>query len=644
MTKADERQRIEKARAQEYLAKRADTAELVHEIGAWFSALCGLPRDCSLAARPETTSLVEALRRKGTTDLAEAVEKIDQREGRIPPGRWILALLVGVAAANYHADDLASGRRSKWHLFELGWYGAWDVYLETLLALALGREDVASGIWNELERQIESVAQDPGLYAIVSFREEVRRSARAYLESPDLNQAWGGPMDGLVSLHAPYLFQMAQRLDAGRMLGILARAPHPAMISGCIDGSRPEELPDLIRQAPAAFDASGKVLSASMVAADIFKLTEDACRRVAWEKDGNGDILIADDQTELEARASELTAFTEVFTGALRSRPDAEELSWNWLERLVREGNGSGKWSLRYDGRQGFVIDPLMSLISSVASSLAWREDRHSWIGGAKGPWRIDRIGSAIAVMACTPDLPSSERESALLGFLLRYEPEYAQALDAMAGRRNAIARVGGSQILHATDPRAFVVDLWDRMRPVREKAWRRSSGERVGNDCGEVVALWAMSAMEQAPTASKHGLWVATASIICDAMSTDHAAAVWQFWPTALCRLCRSFRAVQESAGHPHGPSLLEWLLRPYIGPSETFFGMVLALHGAGTSLDEIDDALKHYGTSLPSLASRYLLHQGLRIERGYFDPGWVDRVRELAERADCGPGSVQS
>lgn len=619
------------ADAERTLSARADAAELRGLVTAWVDATrsLGSSPPNGVAAEPATVALAEELERRDLGQLSQALRLLDQREGAIPPGRWLLARLLGSAVAACFADGLAAGERRLIELRGLESYGAWDAFAAELPECL--RSDVAAqeGFWRELASLVETVRAEPERYALTAHRESVRAAVEAYREMPEVGEAWETRLDSYVLLDEGFLFTVARRIDPERYLAHLGRLPHPVFVGQCVDGGECGDLPGLIRAAPPAFDGAGAYRPEGMVIISLLQACAAECRRRAWGGRDTPRPVGPADEGSLEPARADLEAFADAALEVLFDRGDAIAVGWLWLERLVFEGEHRGLWRCDRQQGTGLVLDPLMGLISRLSARLEPRADRLAWIREAQDLWRVDRIAAVLAVATGREPAEPETRETLLGELLIGLEPAYAGAVQAIERSDCIVGRIGAVHVLGAAEPERFVGNLWDELRPVRERAWHFGS-EEVRNGVAELAVLWAVCAMEMAAGDLRRKLWLALSSILESAMQTDHPSSPGGFWPATLRRLCRSASAILTGAPAEDLDVLAE-LIRPRVRADDLFFELVFVLENGGIDRSVIEAAVARWGLGLADLARRYLAMETLRIERGHYSQPWLSRVRSL-------------
>ncbi len=628
-------QAIAIAEAEHTLSGRADAPELRKMVADWIKQINsgdGKPEG-TVGSHPATFGLAAEFERRGLDALAEAVRLIDQQEGKIPQGRWLLARLLGGALADNFSDELAIDKRYRLQFLSLQSYGAWRAFVTRLIENLHSNESVRAGFWREIGRIVEKVQSNPGHYAMSADSVAIDQAVKSYQDEPDIKKAWDTPLDAYVYFGEAFLIRIAHKLSATLYVDTLTRLSHPVFVDQCIELRQSDNLPELVRLAPPAFNDSGAFMSEGMVLLGILKACAKDCCRIAWGDSASPSPVAFDKMTTLEPTVSALRKFIAEIADALFERADAELTSWAWLERLIFEGEHMGVWRCRPQPGEGFVIDPLMFLIREIAAKLSPRTDYLEWINAAAPLWRVDRMAAVLAVAAQDESVEGEQHSAFLMNLLKITVPAYAGASSAFGRQDCVIGRLGAGYVLASKDPALFIRTLWDTLRPIREQAWR-SRGSENRSDTGELAILWAICAMEVATGNLKISLWHALREILESAVRTDHPSSYGDTWPSALRRFFQSTNTILTGDADEDAAILAE-LLRPYVQADQDFFELIFTLESAGIERDAIKEATKRWGVLLEELARQYLVASTLRIQQGMLTRPWLDRVRDLIPEA---------
>ncbi|MER8665448.1 hypothetical protein NKH34_30650 [Mesorhizobium sp. M1148] len=615
------------AAAKRILDERSDTAELRAIVASWIAGigLEGSQPSEDLTSDPSTVDLAEDLERRNLPKLAEALRLLHQREGKIPQGHWLLAKLVGLAAADNFAQALIEDEFRPPVLLSMDNEGSSDAFMSALSERLKSDQTAQDGFWRAVERLVKQLHSKPEASGLSAHQETITRAVQSYQAKPDVEEAWESHLDSHVFFGDGYLFDIARRVSPARYLEYLGQLPHPVFVEQWVAENHGRNLPDLVRAAPLAFDQAGTFQPQGMVILCLLKACSAECRRIAWgeEAAAHGRQVI-----DIDSASSELRIFVDALIGGLSKRQDGTLVAWCWLEHLILEGERGGSWRYNGQDREEAVLDPLVTLIGQLSSMLRSRPDYIAWINEVQPLRRINRIAAVLAV-AGQQQSPGADLTPTLTDVLIPVAPSYPLAGSALSSPDCVVGRIGGGYLLSANNPVHHLEALWDEIRPLREHAWRFQDGD-TRNDVGTILALWAIFAMEAASGELKGKLWLSLRKVLEDAMQTDHASSPDRFWPDALRRFCLSAKDVLPDEPADRLEFLSE-LLRPYVRANGTFFDLVFALEGSGVDRSSIEAAVARWSFTLKVLAAQYLAAENLRIERKILSFPWLDRVRSL-------------
>ncbi|MFL0694320.1 MAG: hypothetical protein ACJLUP_20245 [Agrobacterium tumefaciens] len=630
MTNWQERKLKGLTQARNVLEARTDLSELVSLTAKWSAAISALERLDAADQHPLTVEFVELCTHSGLPDLAEAVLLFGQREGAIPPGRWLLAYLLGLAEAQISAVGFSEGRYIEADFLSMDSYGAWEVFVDALTSRLMIDQEAQKGFWQQIDSIVDRCTVDPGCGTLSLDKEYVGRNVRAYQEKPDFKEVWETALDAHVYLDGLFLLGIARQIAPNEYLKSLARFPHPVFVNQCVDEQSFEDLPGLIKAAPLAFDNEGILLPQGMVLFALLRASATACRNLGWGDSISSVVVSAEIQSELETKRIVLQSFIDNVVEAVISREDAATVGLLWLERLVFEGEHRGWWHLNLRNCDGYVLNVLMLLIVGLSSKLEMPNDLYKWIDEAAPLWRVDRMAAILIVAAHRVPQEGSELSKFAFELLVTTAPIHAGASNSLDRPACVIGQIGANAILAAEKPADFTLKLWDGLRPLRERAWR--SGGQTTNNAGEIAVLWAICAMEAAEGKLKRELWEAVAKVLESGRQTDHPSSDNRFWSTALRRFARSTSQILTQTLATDTDIIAE-LLRPHIRADSAFFEIIFAIEGGGVNPSLVRTAVSRWGMTLKDLASLYLKTHRLRISRLNLYRAWLDRITAISE-----------
>ena len=635
MTPWDELRKAAVGQANSILGSRADTVELRELFVEWIRATRNIPKStlAEISVHPATTALADALQAAGLDDASDYVRSSFEEVGPIHSGEWLFAILLGRACASDLASALSAGEWRDVPFWGHEEFGAWDAFLSELVCILEHDEAAREGAWVILAEMINRATGDPRFtFGNSEERAGVRAHVAQYVANPTIQEAWEGPLESRVLLDRSFLFGIVRKLDAKRFLAEAEKIPHPMFLDpGLKDDADETEIAHLIAEAPLAFNSDGVFRHAGMI---VVRLIREAAARIRHLA-GSGRVyplpLTPDDEARMRALTETATAAADVVLDAVFSRSDATFLAWAWLERLIFEGEHRGFW--RSDPRQGAgkVVDALIVLIAALARRLDIRDDAQAWALATEGVRRSDRVAAvlSVAMFGRAPDCRTIE--GLLRSTLINIEPPYS-AQAAVVRSDSVMGRIGGQCILTVERPDAFVAKVWQHLRPFRERAWRSMLQGDEKTNLGELLVLWSIFALDEAPADVQPGLLRTIEAILSDAFQTDRHAPGGGFWPAALERFGRSFGKACLGIMADETVGRVANLVRPYLRADDYFFRLIVSLTVSGLDPAIVHRAVSSFGLHLPDLVGEFLATRQQPIARGDYPPQWLQRVRSLS------------
>lgn len=622
-------------RAIERLGARADLREILGRFDAWLEAVDAPdgPDRGAVAIHPATGTLADALEAAGLREEAAFLRALAIETGPIRPGVWAVAQLLGRAAARRFLAGIVGQTGKTSALFGLESYGASDAFLLEV-AQILGRDATArAAAAAETARMVADARRNPGRFApFTQEREGVGEAVRAYLDEPEIDEAWETRLDGHVRFGSTLLTILATA-DTAEFLRQAGSLPHPAFAEQVLPDAprlREGDLLCLLRDAPAAFDDVGAYQAAGMIAVRLLHRIGEKIRLVAWGDRGATPVPPGE-QARLEPARAEAERVTARYLDALFTRTDAAFLGHAWLSRLIHEGEHRGHW--RPDRRRGdgFVLDPLIMLIVALARRLEPRPDHEGWVRDALPTWRIERAMAVIAVRAFAAQPDRGALQGLLEWTLATLGPALPGAADAVLRSDGVIGRIGAYGLL-ATDRRGDrLMQLWQAARPLRERAWRTSPSDDDHPAVAQLLILWGLAAVEAAPPGIGQPLWAPLDAMLRDAAQVDRVAFHGAFWPNAMQRYGRNVaRRPADAVDHA---ARLSQSVRCHVGPDEAFVRFTLAFVQAGGDRSLLRAAVTGVGEDLPTVLRRFLDRERIHAGRDRLDGPCLDEVRSLCE-----------
>jgi hypothetical protein len=207
------------------------------------------------------------------------------------------------------------------------------------------------------------------------------------------------------------------------------------------------------------------------------------------------------------------------------------------------------------------------------------------------------------------------------------------ESRDAIADQRNVVAAIGGSAICTLRDPVAWFTEIWQKLRPIREKNWRTGVGAGKHNSVAELLMLWGFAAHGFLPPAESSAFWASLEKSLRDAWQTD-ALVYPTVWSNALVRLFGIFEVQKGDRGGTTEQQMAE-LLFPYAAANYGFVRLVDSLTLQGWPIEVIRCAQAIAGFDLGRLVGQFLAMKKLVFALPQANRDEIGRFRRLAEAA---------
>jgi hypothetical protein len=563
-----------------------------------------------LARHPTTKKLAESLRAAGLEEAANYAESDWQREGPIHPGIWVFAILLGESFVCVFIESLNNGETRKPNFFGHDTFGAWDAF-ETSLTLRIRTEgDVRRAAVRELRDLARRILSDPSRFVIPSgagWQNGVIAEIKKYGNNPTVLQAWQSWIDSHIWVDGAFLAKCLLNVDKRIGIGLIATMPHPAFVRYCFGegylASQPDALAKAIAVAPRVFDDDGKFLATGALLVALLASAGEAVRRPARSADGSFIGVSADREDELRPALEEMRQVASSMVAAVFGRVDAAHVALAWLERLFFEGEHRSLWSGDRCAGQ-LVLDPLGALIAAIAEHLELPAEWQRWV--REGKLVAERAAIVVAIAVST-GRNSQDLASMMECLLLKDDINYMGIGDAAKHGQGIIGRMGGYAVSRLDDPADWLVRVWKKLRPARERNWLAHLNKSKCNKAPELLVLWGLAALNVTSSERREKLWVSIERAIRDAAQTDAVHFEQEFWTDALCRLFSHFSPEAASDRRAGYPRLAE-ALRPYAAANMRFMRLLLFLRRRGWEVGVIDAAVCAAGFNLRRLITMFL------------------------------------
>lgn len=630
-----EMQRSGTMKAIERLGARADLPELLGRFDAWLEAIGALeePGRGPVAVHPATGILADALEAADLRDEAAYLRDFAVDTGPIRPGVWAVAQLLGRASAHRFMAGLAGQTRNTSRSFGLEPYGAFDAFREEAADI-LERDAAAKATAvAETARKVAEARRNPGKFAIFTQEQAgVGEAVQAYQNEPAIKEAWETRLDSHVRFGST-LLTILSTADTAEFLSQAGALPHPVFVEQVLpDASRLGEgdLLRLLRDAPDAFDDACVYQAAGMMAVRLLHRVAEKIRLVAWGERGAVSVP-PEERAQLEPARAETERVAARYLDALFTRTDATFLAWEWLARLIYEGEHRGHWKPDRRCGDGIVLDPLILLIVALARRLEPRPDLEGWVRAVPALWRIERAMAGIAVGTFSAWQDRSASQDLLEWTLATLVPPFPGAADAALRSDSVTGRIGAYGLLSTDRPGDRLTHLWQTVRPLREQAWRTSAADDDHHAVAQLLILWGLDAVEAAPPGVRQPLWEAFDGMLRDAAQVDRVTFHGEFWPNVLQRYGR---VVARRLGDAEDQAArLAQVVRCHVGPDQAFVGFALTFIRAGGDRSVMRAAVAGVGEDLSLILRKFLDRERHLGGPGRFNGLWLDEVTSLYE-----------
>jgi hypothetical protein len=559
-------------------------------------------------SRPPTEQLAERLSAVGRDDLAAFALGPWIKQGPLDPTTWQFAIILGESFVKAFVAALLAGNWRATNFFGLGTFGAWEAFDLALRGVLRADLSATEAAIERLRGSVEGAKRDPtgSMPHDDRLGAQVSERVRRYVTLPEIDEAWQQSFDVPVWADYSFLWDVLLDVRPTETMALIGQMPHPLLMRSCFGrqrlAERPEEVARLIAAAPSAF-ADATFQASGAVSVLLLEIAWTAIETTAHKPDGSL-LLIPIDRPELLVPVSEkCSAVTEIILDALFSRPDSVSLAWAWLERMVSDFRLQGVPSVT---EMSLRLNLPALAIVSLAKRLHWRADYQDWVNQRAALWRIYRLSAVVAVETFGHASDASRIASILEWALIKGDLAYAAVGTAMGDAGDVVAMIGGQAISTFPDPAVWFADIWQKLRPIRERNWRVGlrGGER--NIAGELCALWGLAALESQSSTHRKKLWANIENAARDAWQTDSFGYAPN-WSTALLRLFQLF-APDTGEGCATREQQLSRVLCPYIGANYGFMSLVIDLTEHGWSIAEIRNAVAMAGFDLRNLVTEFL------------------------------------
>ena len=646
-----------------WLSQRTEVDIVIGVCERWVRDL--VDSDCEPHSRqdlpglPPELSLVTRLSDAGLRAYAEALARQIDGGGGTEPTE---APFIG------HALAVASGRAYVAHgPGKLHWIGhlvstvdgeTWEAFADS--AAAALREDAGRrGAFVEFLTGVIQEANDAPDQAIETAPRWASMSSIVdqFVQTGSFQAVWQGDPVAVLFRWSD-AFEILRRAEPERFLEMIDKLPHPVLVEKCLNSraliENREEVLRLLRLAGASFDTDGRWQRHGMAAILLLRLASDQLLSAANTLDSHAGF--AEPSAELagsqaagnaEDLAKGVAQSREAADGLLDilfARPDGVELGWHWLENLLRQLPQRRPSAAGHTARK-LIINHIWILVHALSSRLAPRRTHEAWIADVEPLFRQYRAVAVLSVAAFSGTANDRDIGAVAKELLKRNGFELTRANELIHLPGAPLRTIPGNALVRIPDVASWFKETWSGLRFEREQAWRRVPAHGgVNANPAEIMGIWGLGVLESLATdETRHGdtraMWQALEAAFREARLVEPRTAK-DFWCQAVAHLLgwwpRLFASAPESAMNGADSisaesAALGSVLAPYVGISDDFMGIVVALHQAGIGVTMFDCAVGEVGQDLLRMIRRFLeTARGLKDVR-LWNQEWLAALRRI-------------
>lgn len=604
--------------------------------------LSHLPPELNLAAR---------LSDAGLRAYADALAwQLDRGEGTEP----------GEAALISHALAVASGRTFAAHgPDKLHWIGdlvatvdtqSWDAFADSAAEALSDDADQRSAFVQFLTGIVEEANEAPDRVVEIPPRNASMASiVEQFVRTGGFQDVWQADLTPIL-FRWSYAFDILRRAEPERFLEMIDELPHPALVKACLNSRAliedPKEVLRLLRLARASFDAEGRWLRNGMAAILLLQLASVQLLSAPNTPDGDARFVqspaalagsqAAKDAEELAKGVAQYQEAVDGLLDVLFARSDAVELGWHWLENILRQLPRHRASGRRQNHSSYRMIDQLGILVCALSSRLSPRRTQEVWIADVQPLFRQYRAVAVLSVSAFSATAGNLDVGAVAQGLLKHNRFELTRASEFIQLPGAPLRTIPGYALARIPNVASWFTKTWSGLRFAREQAWRRARGRAIDANPAEIMGLWGLGTLEalaadETQLDDARMMWHALEAVFREVRLVEPRLSK-DFWCLALARLFACWPRLFVSATSVNGakstfaePTGLNDLLAPYVGISDDFMGIVVALHQAGIGETMLDRAVVDVGHDLLRMIRRFLeTARGLKDVR-LWNQDWV-------------------
>ena len=587
-------------RGRSFFAESRDSATVDEALARWRGAVLDespRPSRPEVAQHPATHQLSQELVEAGADDVAAFLRNFTEVEGPIHPGQWGFSFLLGRSFAPVFIEQLRRGELQSPMFYGLEQFGAWDSFIERSIEILRDDPNAKEAAIALLAKIVAQIETGPSLDALCAPGDQIafQQACERYSKQPNIDEAWESHFCKRILFRPSFFIGILLEVDPAECMQLIGELPHPAFLQDCFEegevpAARVGALTSLLAAAPEAFDNTGAFQSQGMVTVALL----NQCAKVLQTHRAR--LLVPKDRADdLAPLAENAAAVATQIADTLMQRTDATPLAWAWLDRLMFEGIQRDYWDIRSCAAESWAVDPLLILISKLSARLESKSDFATWVDEKQRELRIDRLFASLAV-ALWGAGHSAERVQAVIEWgLCNSGVRLSMSSDAVDRTPGVVRRVGGEAVVATAAPARWFSSIWDKIRPVRERTWRkRIGGERQNVD--EICVLCGLGALEVLSENAREELWQAVEESIRDGLQTDDLPQPNSFWARALVRVFRYFPR-NEAESPEMQTKRLSTAILPYVKSDAAFLSLIVSLSQIGWPLAALHSAVREAG-----------------------------------------------
>ncbi|WP_152535663.1 hypothetical protein [Bradyrhizobium sp. Ai1a-2] len=551
-----------------------------------------------LRSLPSDLSLLERLSTKGLDGLSEALSwQSEDQEGKEPDGAVLIS----------HALAVAGGRTYATHgPGKLDWIGhfvaavdnlSWETFADSS-GETLARDPVLLDRFTSCLVEIATMASEAPDTVIESSPRgpSAASTIEQFARGGSFQEIWEAERWPML-FRSSDAFEILRRAAPERFLMVIDRLPHPTLVSQCLSSeallSSQHDVLRLLRTANAAFDAEGHWRCSGMAAILLLRTTTDQL------------LTPEDEDRQAEHLAEGIARFRNAIREVLDTlfaRSDGAELAWHWLENLLRRRLHPPRNDQRDGPKQ--IINRIGILVHALSSRMAPRRSQDGWISAAPPLERQFRAVAVLSVAAWTTTIAERDVKSIAKGLIKGdgFELTSTKELTQLPGA--PLRTVPGDILAALPQPASWFGETWSSLRFERERSWRAET--QTSSTPAKIMGIWGLGAIEslvtnpEVPRVNAGEMWLAVERVFREAILveprlgrdfwSDAVASLFLWWPQIFTEADKLVDALEAPSP---APAALAGALAPYVGISNDFMVIIVALKQAGCPMLLLDRAV---------------------------------------------------